>query len=73
MKVVEIKSLKKSFAGKKVLEGISMTVYHGDIYGFLGPNGSGKTTTLRILLGILYSDGGKIAVLKYPLLWMENN
>ncbi|MGA9176115.1 MAG: ABC transporter ATP-binding protein [Desulfobacterales bacterium] len=63
MKVVEIKSLKKSFAGKKVLEGTSMTVYHGDIYGFLGPNGSGKTTTLRILLGNLYSDGGKIAVL----------
>ena len=63
MKVIDVKSLKKSFAGKKVLEGTSMTVYHGDIYGFLGPNGSGKTTTLRILLGILNSDGGKVAVL----------
>ncbi len=63
MKVIEIKSLKKSFDGKKVLKGTSMTVYHGDIYGFLGPNGSGKTTTLRVLLGILYPDGGKVAVL----------
>jgi ABC-2 type transport system ATP-binding protein len=63
MKVIDIKSLKKSFAGKKVLEDTSMTVNHGDIYGFLGPNGSGKTTTLRILLGILYPDGGKVSVL----------
>ena len=65
MKALEINSLKKSFDGKKVLEGISMTVYRGDIYGFLGPNGSGKTTTLRILLGILYPDEGKVAVLKF--------
>ena len=63
MKVLEINSLKKSYDGKKVLEDTSMTVYRGDIYGFLGPNGSGKTTTLRILLGILYPDGGKVAVL----------
>jgi ABC-2 type transport system ATP-binding protein len=65
MKALEINSLKKSFDGKKVLEGISMTVYRGDIYGFLGPNGSGKTTTLRILLGILCPDEGKVAVLKF--------
>jgi ABC-2 type transport system ATP-binding protein len=65
MKALEISSLKKSFDGKKVLEGISMTVYRGDIYGFLGPNGSGKTTTLRILLGILFPDEGKVAVLQF--------
>ena len=64
MKALEINSLKKSFNGKKVLDDISMTVYRGDIYGFLGPNGSGKTTTLRILLGVLYPDEGKVAVLK---------
>ncbi|HKJ30854.1 MAG TPA: ABC transporter ATP-binding protein [Balneolales bacterium] len=63
MKVLEINSLKKSFDGKKVLEDTSMTVYRGDIYGFLGPNGSGKTTTLRILLGILCPDEGKVTVL----------
>ena len=63
MKVLEINSLKKSFNEKKVLDGTSMTVYHADIYGFLGPNGSGKTTTLRILSGILCPDEGKVAVL----------
>ena len=40
-----------------------MTVYQDGIYGFSGANGSGKTTTLRILLGILTPDGGKIEVL----------
>jgi ABC-2 type transport system ATP-binding protein len=64
MKVINVKSLKKSFSGKKVLEDTSMAVSQGDIYGFLGPNGSGKTTTLRILLGILFPDGGKVDVLK---------
>lgn len=65
MKALEINSVKKSFDGKKVLDGISMTVYRGDVYGFLGPNGSGKTTTLRILIGILCPDEGKVAVLKF--------
>jgi len=64
VRVIDVRSLKKSFAGKKVLEDASMAVSQGDIYGFLGPNGSGKTTTLRILLGILFPDGGKVAVLK---------
>jgi len=63
MKVIEIDGLKKSFDGKIALDGVSMTVNQGDIYGFLGPNGSGKTTTLRIVLGILPADEGKISVL----------
>lgn len=63
MPAIEIQKLKKSFEGQPVLHGVSLTVNHGDIYGFLGPNGSGKTTTLRILLGILTADEGKVAVL----------
>jgi len=63
MAAIEIQELKKSFEGQAVLRGVSLTVGHGDIYGFLGPNGSGKTTTLRILLGIIPPDAGKIAVL----------
>lgn len=63
MKTIEVQGLTKSFDGKEVLRGISMTVDRGDIYGFLGPNGSGKTTTLRILLGILSRDAGDVAVL----------
>jgi ABC-2 type transport system ATP-binding protein len=63
MSEIEIRDLKKTFDTKSVLNGVSMTVYPGDIYGFLGPNGSGKTTTLRILLGILSPDEGNITVL----------
>lgn len=63
MPIIEIRGLKKSFETKQVLQGISMIVNKGDIYGFLGPNGSGKTTTLRILLGILRPDEGEIYVL----------
>jgi ABC-type multidrug transport system ATPase subunit len=63
MNAIEIKSLDKSFNGKKVLDGTYMTVYQSDIYGFLGPNGSGKTTTLRILCGILRPDRGNVSVL----------
>jgi len=63
MSAIEIQELKKSFEGHPVLHGVSLAVSHGDIYGFLGPNGSGKTTTLRILLGIIPPDAGKVAVL----------
>ena len=65
MTAIEVRGLKKSFDGKVVLDSISMTVRRGDIYGFLGPNGSGKTTTLRILLGIISADEGEITVLGF--------
>lgn len=65
MTAIEVRGLKKSFDGKVVLDSISMTVRRGDIYGFLGPNGSGKTTTLRILLGILSADEGETSVLGF--------
>jgi ABC-2 type transport system ATP-binding protein len=63
MPAIEIQKLKKSFEGQPVLHNVSLTVNQGDIYGFLGPNGSGKTTTLRILLGIIPPGAGKVAVL----------
>ncbi|MFY9273280.1 MAG: ABC transporter ATP-binding protein [Acetomicrobium sp.] len=49
--------------GKEVLHGISFTVEKGEIFGFLGPNGSGKTTTQKILMGILKNYGGSVRVL----------
>ncbi len=63
MNTIEIHGLKKSFGERLVLDAISMMVNQGDLYGFLGPNGSGKTTTLRILLGVLERNEGHVTVL----------
>ena len=56
---IEVEKLTKSFAGKVVVKDLSMRVRRGQIYGFLGPNGSGKTTTLRMLCGLLTPDSGR--------------
>jgi ABC-2 type transport system ATP-binding protein len=55
---VQVKNLSKSFAGRKVVRDLTLQVKRGTIYGFLGPNGSGKTTTLRMLCGLLTPDAG---------------
>ena len=63
MNIIEVENLQKTFQGKEVLRDLSLTVEQGNIYGFLGPNGSGKTTTLRILLGLLAKDDGRVRVM----------
>jgi ABC-2 type transport system ATP-binding protein len=65
---VEVQGLTKSFGGKVVVRNLSMRVMRGQIYGFLGPNGSGKTTTLRMVCGLLTPDGGKGTALGYDIL-----
>lgn len=60
---VEIRGLSKSFGRTKALDGLDLTVAHGDIAGFLGPNGAGKSTTIRVLLGLLRADGGTVRLL----------
>ncbi|HPZ87909.1 MAG TPA: ATP-binding cassette domain-containing protein, partial [Flavihumibacter sp.] len=50
--VVSLRGLEKSFNGFKAVDGLGFDVYPGDIYGFLGQNGAGKSTTLRILLSL---------------------
>jgi len=60
---LEIEDLTKSFGDKTVVNDVSFSVGVGDIFGFLGPNGSGKTTTIRIALGILRPDSGIIRLL----------
>ena len=55
--VIDVKHLTKKFDGKAVVRDLSMQVKRGTIYGFLGPNGSGKTTTIRMLCGLL--DAGR--------------
>jgi ABC-2 type transport system ATP-binding protein len=65
--VVEVEGLTKSFDGKVVVRNLSMRVLRGQIYGFLGPNGSGKTTTLRMLCGLLTPDSGRGTALGYDI------
>ncbi|MFG1300925.1 ABC transporter ATP-binding protein [Xanthobacter sp. V3C-3] len=56
---IEVEGLSKSFDGRRVVDDLSMRVMRGQIYGFLGPNGSGKTTTIRMLCGLLTPDAGR--------------
>lgn len=60
--VVEIKHFKMSFGNKTVINDLSFEVRKGEIFGFLGSNGSGKTTTIRALLGIYQASGGKLLI-----------
>ncbi|HWQ46742.1 MAG TPA: ABC transporter ATP-binding protein [Longilinea sp.] len=62
---IQTDSLSRSFGDVKAVDGISMTVDSGAIFGFLGPNGSGKTTTIRLLLGLLAPDSGSAKVLHF--------
>jgi ABC-2 type transport system ATP-binding protein len=58
--MLEIENLHKSFGKREILKGISLNVEKGDIYGFLGPNGSGKTTTIRCILGLVHHQQGRV-------------
>jgi ABC-2 type transport system ATP-binding protein len=64
---IEVEGLTKSFGGKVVVHDLSMRVRRGQIYGFLGPNGSGKTTTLRMMCGLLTPDSGRGTALGYDI------
>jgi ABC-2 type transport system ATP-binding protein len=56
---IDVRDVTKKFGARTVVNRIAMQVRHGEIYGFLGPNGSGKTTFLRMLCGLLTPDGGE--------------
>ncbi len=69
--VIEINGLRKTFSGLRrgrqvALDGFDMAVQAGQVHGFLGPNGSGKTTTLRALLGLVHADAGEMRILGTP-------
>lgn len=66
--VINVQHLKKNFGNKQAVGDVSLVVKKGQIYGFLGPNGSGKTTTLRMICGLLTPDGGKGTCLGYNVL-----
>jgi ABC-2 type transport system ATP-binding protein len=64
---IDVRGLSKSFDGREVVHDLSMQVKRGTIYGFLGPNGSGKTTTIRMLCGLLTPDRGEGTCLGYDI------
>jgi ABC-2 type transport system ATP-binding protein len=65
---IEVEGLTKSFDGRTVVRDLTMRVKRGLIYGFLGPNGSGKTTTIRMLCGLLTPDSGRGTCLGFDIL-----
>ena len=66
--VIDVHGLTKAFGGKTVVDGLEMTIRRGEIYGFLGPNGSGKTTSIRMLCGLLTPDAGSGTCLGYDVI-----
>ena len=60
--MIELKNIHKSFNGNIVLNNLSLEVKSGEIYGLLGANGAGKSTTLNLLLGFINQDSGIINI-----------
>lgn len=60
--VLQLHSLKKSYSSLNVLDGLSLSVKRGEVFGFLGRNGAGKSTAIRLIMGITKADSGKIEV-----------
>ncbi len=65
---ISVRDLTKRYGDKTVVDAVTMDVAPGEIMGFLGPNGSGKTTTIRLMCGLLEPDGGGGRVLGYDIL-----
>ena len=65
---IDVNALNKSFAGKRVVRDLSLKVPRGQIFGFLGPNGSGKTTSIRMICGLLTADSGSGTCLGYDVM-----
>lgn len=65
---IDVRGLSKSFDGKRVVRDLTLQVTRGEIFGFLGPNGSGKTTSIRMLCGLLIPDAGEGHCLGYDVI-----
>lgn len=63
MKVLEVKNIRKKLGKREIIKGISFSIEEGEIFGFLGQNGSGKTTTIRMIVGLIKPDNGNITIM----------
>ncbi len=68
---IDVRGLNKSFGEKRVVNDVALRVQRGEIFGFLGPNGSGKTTTIRLMCGLLTPDSGEGTCLGYDILHQQ--
>lgn len=66
-KVLEVKSLSKSFGRKRILNNVNLSIYEGDIVGLIGPNGAGKTTLIKSMLGLLKIDSGSVCINNFDI------
>ncbi len=71
MTAISISGLVKTFGRFRALDNLDLVVEEGEVHGFLGPNGSGKTTAIRVLLGLLRADSGVVRVLGHDP-WRDN-
>jgi len=62
MNAIELRDITKTFGSHTAVDKLTLNVPKGSVYGFIGPNGSGKTTTLRMIMNILYPDNGNIRI-----------
>src|SRR5512133_860246 len=62
MDAIQIQKVTKTYGETKAVDDLTLTVPQGAVYGFIGPNGSGKTTTMRMIVNIIYPDQGTIRV-----------
>lgn len=62
MAIIEVDAVRKTYAGRPVVDGVSFSVDEGEIFGILGPNGAGKTTTVECVEGLRIPDAGTVKV-----------
>ena len=67
MNILELHGLSKRFGAQRVLDDLTLSVPEGSVFGFVGQNGSGKTTTMKIVLGLLEADSGSITICGEPV------
>ena len=70
--VIKIENLKRSYGDIAAVNGVSYSVAKGEMFGLVGPDGAGKTTTIRMLIGLISPDSGNAEVLGYDIKTQKN-